>query len=94
MALEGQPRVLGRHARAVVRDLEPGDPAAFHVHRDAPGAGVERVLHELLDRGRRALDDLARGDLVDEGVRKKMDSSHGPKVHESRPCWKAGAGDA
>ena len=29
-------------------------------------AGVERVLDELLDHGCRALDDLARGDLVDE----------------------------
>ena len=29
-------------------------------------AGVEGVLDELLDDGRRALDDLARSDLVDE----------------------------
>ena len=66
--LEGQPRVPGRHAGAVVHDLDPRDPPAFDVHADAPRAGVERVLHELLDGGRRALHDLARGDLVDERV--------------------------
>ncbi len=75
MPLEGQPRVLGRHAGAVVHDLDPRDPPAFDVHADAPRAGIERVLHELLDGGRRALHDLARGDLVDERVGEDTDES-------------------
>ena len=43
---------------------------------DAPRAGVDRVLDQLLDDRRRALDDFAGGDLVGEVRRKTMNSSH------------------
>ena len=43
-------------------------PLDLHDHLDAGRPGVERVLDQLLHDGRRPLDHLARGDLVDEGV--------------------------
>ena len=48
---------------------------ARHPQRDvdAVGAGVDRVLDQLLDRRRRALDHLARGDAVDENRRQLAD---------------------
>ena len=39
-------------------------PAAFDVDAEFGGAGVERVLEQLLDDGGRALHHLAGGDLV------------------------------
>jgi len=50
------PRVVG-HAHE-------SRAAVAQIHRDGGGAGVERVLHQLLGGRRRALDDLAGSDLV------------------------------
>ena len=41
-------------------------PARFDRDVDAPRAGVERVLDQLLDRRSRPLDHFAGGDAVDE----------------------------
>ena len=46
---------------------------------DALRAGVQAVLHQLLDDGRRALDDLAGGDLIDEVIVEYADR-HGRAV--------------
>ena len=77
MPLEREPRVVGVHPAAVVRDREPPDPAPLDLHVDARRPGVEGVLDELLDDRRRPLDDLARGDLVDQDVRENRDPRHG-----------------
>ena len=49
-------------------------PPSFSLDVDAPGAGVERVLDQLLDRAGRPLDHLAGGDAVDrlEGRRRSI----------------------
>ena len=79
MALESERSVLGRHPAAVVHDGDPRDAAALDLDGDPRRARVESVLDELLHRGRRPLDDLARGDLVDEGGGKDADGTrHGP----------------
>ncbi len=52
--------------------IEP-DAAVLDVDRHVARAGVERVFDEFLDDGGRALDDLAGGDLVDEGSVKDLD---------------------
>src|SRR2546430_4462207 len=75
--LERERQVLGRDADAVVGHPDQDGAAVPQVHRDAPGGGVEAVLHELLDRGGRALDDLARRDLVDEVIGQPPDARHG-----------------
>ena len=58
--------------------VDADEPAAAAVgeHVDARGAGIERVLDELLDRARRALDHFAGGDAVDDGFGELADG-HG-----------------
>ena len=53
----------------------PNEPAAaaLELNVDARGAGIERVLHELLDHGGGTLDHLAGGNLVDELVVENLD---------------------
>jgi hypothetical protein len=70
---EGQ--LVARDARAVVGYANQHGTATFHVDGDGPRTCVERVLDELLDDGRRALDDLAGRDLVDE-LRREDSNRH------------------
>ena len=67
VALDGQRHLLARHADAVVDHREEAAAALLQDDGDAMGAGVDRVLDQLLDRTRRTLDHLARGDAVDQG---------------------------
>ncbi len=66
VALDREREVGAGHAGAVVGDADQPPPAAVGHHLDAGRAGVERVLDELLDHARRALDHLAGGDAVDD----------------------------
>jgi hypothetical protein len=68
-----QRQLVRRDAAAVVADADQADTAFFQVDVDAAGAGIERVLDQLLDHRRGAFDHLAGGDLVDEGVGKLAD---------------------
>jgi len=76
VVLEGEQGVLVAHPLAVVPDGDALPSAPRHLDVDAGGAGVERVLHELLDDGRRPLHDFARGDLVDHLFRQHPNFSH------------------
>ena len=63
---------VGRaHADAVVADADEGEAAGGGDDLDLAGAGVERVLDELLDHARGTLDHLAGGDAVD-GLRAQL----------------------
>ena len=57
--------------------LDLDERLAAVLERDAhvPCAGVERVLHQLLHHRGRSLDDLARGDLIGDGVRQDGDAA-------------------
>ena len=66
MARERERQLRGRDAAAVVAHAHQADAAVLDVDRDPSRAGIERVLDQLLDDGRRTLDHLARSDLVDE----------------------------
>ena len=66
----------GVHAGAVVGYLDPVDTAGVERHGDPGGARIERVLHQLLHRGRRPLDHLAGGDAVDGVGRQDADGGH------------------
>jgi hypothetical protein len=68
VAFDGKFEGVRIHAFAVVFDQDERSPAARDGHRDAVGAGIERVLDELLDRGGGTLDHLARGDAVDRAL--------------------------
>ena len=51
---------------AVVGDFDQLEPAGVEPDRDLRRAGIERIFHKFLERARRPLDDLARGDAIDE----------------------------
>ena len=60
-------------------------PARFDRDVDAPRAGVERVLDQLLDRRSRPLDHFAGGDAVDQ---QRIETANG---HEGESRAAAGA---
>ena len=69
VSLEAEQRVVGRHARAIVGDSDQIDAAPFDRHFDPHGAGVHRVLQQLLDNRSGALHDFASRDLVRNDLR-------------------------
>ncbi len=62
MAAEGQLHFIGRDAPAVVRNPYQGRSPTPGLHRDAAGAGIQRVLHQLLDHRSRPPHHLTGGD--------------------------------
>ena len=52
--------------------------------RDPRGAGVERVLDQLLDRGGRPLDHLAGGDAIHQRLRQEANWRHQPPGYRLR----------
>ncbi len=81
-------KVIRLDAGAVVAHADQPRAAGFDIDLDAPSAGIEAVLDELLDDRRRPFDDLAGGDLVDELGGQLTDARHGGDVraepHDSR----------
>ena len=76
MPLDGQPRVLRLHPFAVVFDANQLLAAELDGDGDAPRAGIDGVLDQLLDDRGGPLDDLAGGDLVGKVEREAVDASH------------------
>src|SRR5271156_1285654 len=66
MALDRETQLLLCHAGAIVGDRDQRLAALLEDNVDARSAGIDGVLDQFLDRRRRALDDLARGDAVDQ----------------------------
>ena len=50
----------------VVTDFDQLQAAGGDSDRNAPGARIQRVFDQFLERAGRALDHLARGDAIDE----------------------------
>ncbi len=73
---EGQPRVLGAHAAAVVGYFYICRAAAFKLDRQLFGSRVKGVFHELLYDRRGPLDDLAGGDHISHKRRKDVNACH------------------
>ena len=71
--LDRQDQLFRRHAAAIVDDRDQCLTAFLQGDVDAPGAGVDRVLDQFLDRRSRPLDDFAGGDAVDEDRGQKTD---------------------
>ena len=76
VALQRERHLRPVHAAAVIRDLDQVESATGQPHRDLPRPGIDRVLDQLLQGGRRTLDHLARGDAVDQGLRQAADRGH------------------
>ena len=60
-----QHQIVGRHAATIVGDADQRQAARCGDNLDLAGAGIERVLDQLLDDAGRPLHHLARGDTVD-----------------------------
>jgi hypothetical protein len=76
MTFKRQQRVVAAHPGAIVSHRDPGDAALADRYADLCRLRVQGVLDQLLhDRGR-ALDDLARSDLIDELGWKYADFPH------------------
>ena len=85
VALEGEHGVVVQHAAAVVDDLDELLAARLDVDADAMGAGIERVLQQLLHHRCRALHDLAGSDLVGDIFGENVDAAHGSVVSDQLP---------
>ena len=77
MPLDGEPRILGIHAAAVVFDAQRLLAAELDRHRNTRRPGIERVLDQLFYNRRRTLHHLARSDLVGQVWRKDFDEHGG-----------------
>ncbi len=75
VALDGEFQIIGPHAGAVVGDADELEAAAGGSDVDAARAGVDGVLHQLLDDACRPLDDLTRGNAIYE-VRRQLTNDH------------------
>jgi len=72
MAVEGHPRVDGRHAAAVVHDLNQLLASVAVIDLHGAGPGVDGVLHHLLDHRRGPVHDLSGSDLIGDDLRVKV----------------------
>ena len=77
--LDRQDQFFRGHAGAIVGDRDQCLAAFFQGDVDARGAGVDRVLDQLLDRRSRPLDDFAGSNAVDEDRRQQTDR-HPPSL--------------
>jgi len=69
VAVESHARVDGRHAAAVVHDLNQVLAAVAEIDLYGACACVDRILHHLLDHRGGTVDDLARRDLIGYDLR-------------------------
>ncbi len=74
-----QDRVGARHAGAVVGDRDQRRSAAQNLDAHRARARIERVLDQLLDGGRRPLDDFARRNLAGDLLGQDVDNVVGHK---------------
>ena len=77
MAAQRQRQLGFGDALAVVLDDDRAHAAGDQPHRDAGGAGVQRVVDQLAHHRGRALDHLAGGDLADQLVGQLADRAAG-----------------
>ena len=59
VTFDGEGEFLGRHAAAVVDDLDQRPTAVLQGDVDASRPGIDGIFDKFLDGGSRALDDLA-----------------------------------
>jgi hypothetical protein len=85
MALDRQRQVRPRHPAAVVGDADQPPPAAVGHDLDAPRAGIEGVLDQLLHDACRTLDHLAGSDAVDDSLGQLTDGHEGIGLAMARP---------
>ena len=86
MLHEGHRGVARRHPVAVVNHFDQTAPAILQTYGDPERARIERVLHQLLDDGRRPFDHLAGGDAIDNATIQQAYRA----AHTVDPIWRRG----
>ena len=81
MTLQRQPGVVPVHAGAVVTHADQRLAAIFQLDPNRTRAGVERVLDQLFDDGRRPFDDFTRRDLIGDGIGENLDTCPRDNTH-------------
>ena len=76
MALHREGKVGRTHAAPVILDKDAPHPAALQRDGYPPRPGIQRILHQFLHHGGRALDHFAGGDAVGGGLRQDADGVH------------------
>ena len=84
VTLDREPGIFWPHPLTVVFDVNSLLAADLDGNGDAPRAGVDRVLDQLLDHRGRTLDDLTGGNLIREIAWKDLDP-----LHAHSPYWLA-----
>ena len=74
VSFEGQPGIGLAHALAVINHLYGSLARIGHQHVYLLCIGVDGVLHQFLDHGGRALNDLAGSYLVGHGIGQQMNN--------------------
>ncbi len=77
VAGKGQGQIVGLDAAAVVHHLDQVDAALGHLDINALAAGINGVFEQFLDNAGGPLNDLAGGDLVDQGGRQLLNAKQG-----------------
>ena len=76
MALKRQQSVIAQHSAAVIGDPDQPPSAGLNLHAHVGGAGIQRILQQLLYDGRRALHHFTGGDLVGNLIGENTDAAH------------------
>src|SRR3954471_3924259 len=76
MPLKREQSIIANHAAAVVDNLDQFPPAGFHIDANAFRSGIERILQQFLNHGRRTLHHFASSDLVGDIFGKNVDATH------------------
>ena len=89
MALHRECKIGRTHAAPVILDEDATHAAALQRDGDSPRAGIQRILHQLLHHGGRALDHLAGGDTVGGGLGQDADRVHAGRDSAPIIAWNA-----
>ena len=73
MTVESHAGVDGRHAAAVVHDLNQLLASVAEIDLHGSGSGVDGILHHLLHHRRGTVDDLARRNLIGDDLGQQFD---------------------
>ena len=68
MALEGHARVGGRHAAAIVDNLNERPAGIFYYYGNGRSASIDGIFDKFLYHRGRTLDNLAGGNLIGYGI--------------------------
>jgi hypothetical protein len=77
MAGQSELEVVARDALAIVADLDLLDTARLQIDLHAAGACIQAVFQQLLERCGGAVDDFARGDLIDQQLGQALNRHDG-----------------